>query len=100
MSREIDYDDLTIEDLKYLQDRGQVPDGETRRVVVDEDGKLSYNDGSQDEPREVFDETVEDTTPDGLEQESPAELRRRLDDMQLSTQGNKGELIQRIRENS
>ncbi len=93
MSREVDYNDLSIEDRKYLQDRGQLPDGESR-VRVKDDGSLVNEDGSDD--TEVF--VVEDE--DDLDDMSVAALRQRLDEMQLSTEGNKKDLIQRIRESS
>lgn len=95
MSREIDYADLSIEDRKYLQDRGELPDGESR-VKVKEDGSLANEDGSD---TEVFDAGVIDDDDD-LDDMSVAALRQRLDEMQLSTEGNKKDLIQRIRESS
>ncbi len=98
MTREIDYDDLSIEDRKYLQDRGQLPDGESR-VKVKDDGSLANEDGSD---TEVFDTGVidDDGEEDDLNDMNVARLRLRLDEMQLSTEGSKKDLIQRIRESS
>ncbi len=96
MTREIDYDDLSIEDRKYLQDRGQLPEGESR-VAVKDDGSLVNDDGDD---TEVFDAGVIDDEDDDLNDMNVAALRQRLDEMQLSTEGNKKDLIQRIRESS
>ncbi len=47
MSREVNYNDLSLEDRKYLQDRDMLPDDVTP-VRVMEDGRLADED-------EVFD---------------------------------------------
>lgn len=56
MAREIDMNDLSIEDRKYLQDRDQLPDGELP-VRVTKDGELvdAYGPGEDgEEDTEVF----------------------------------------------
>lgn len=81
MSRQIDLGgELTPDEVQYLRERGQLPAGYSSDEPEAEE--LEF-------PRE------KDNYPDW----SNEELRAELDERELSTGGNKTELIARLREN-
>lgn len=89
MSRKIDRErilagDLTEEEVRYLQDRNELP------------ANYSLN-GTSDEDVKQFEVPEEEKTTDNYPDWSNGELREELEERELATHGNKSELVARLR---
>lgn len=117
MSREIDYDNLSPEDIRYLADRPwMIQPGSDATVTMsdddvvepeeeasetgdtegDEEGTTEESgEGSGDDGGEPI---IEEEVGDGYEGKTVAELKKELKKRKLTVGGNHGELVDRLRE--